>query len=477
MPSLLEQFILDMSRVGLVAPDDLHGLLDGLASEEGEAAVQKLADRLVARGKLTRYQAAVLHDGQADTLVLSNYLILEKLGAGGMGTVFKARHRRMKRTVAIKVLPRGKNRSPGDFERFQREVEAIASLNHPNIVTAYDADEAHIGQFLVMEYIEGSDLDAVVKAGGPLPVREAVDATLQAARALEYAHREGIVHRDIKPANLLRDARGTIKVADLGLARLTRGLADTVADGGLTQAGTVFGTVDYMSPEQALDSKDADRQADIYSLGCSLHFLLMGRPVYHAETLMGKLLAHRDHPIPSLRKARADIPEPLDAVFQRMVAKAVTARYPSMTDVIRDLTTLLQALEPTAPIVRRPVAELTVQLVEPSKAQSLMIGALLRNQGIAHVDWQSDGHSALEAMRQAPPDVVLCALHLADMTGLQLLEAMRIDAHLRTVGFLLVSSEHDAHHMAALRQAGAAAILPKPFQAEQLQQALAEIMA
>src|SRR5262249_10124091 len=153
-------------------------------------------------------------------------------------------------------------------QRFQREVEAVARLSHPNIVMAHDADEAEVGHFLVMEFVNGRDLATEVQKRGPLPVREAADYIVQAARALEYAHAQGIIHRDIKPANLLRDVNGVVKVADLGLARFNDALDRPPEDGGpLTQTGTVMGTADFMSPEQAMALPNVDHRADIYSLG------------------------------------------------------------------------------------------------------------------------------------------------------------------------------------------------------------------
>ncbi len=200
--------------------DDVQEFMASMSTVPERWDERLLGEYLEAQGKLTSFQAAAIAQRKLDNLIFGNYVVLDKLGAGGMGTVYKARHRRMKRLVAIKVLPRAQTKSRDQFDRFQREVEAIGRLNHPNIVTAYDADESSAESFLVMEYVEGSDLADVIRDDGPLTIRLAVDCVLQAARALEYAHAQGIMHRDIKPANLLRNLKGTIKVTDLGLARV-----------------------------------------------------------------------------------------------------------------------------------------------------------------------------------------------------------------------------------------------------------------
>ncbi len=242
----------------------------------------------------------------------------------------------MHRIVAVKMLPTGMMKNPAVVARFEREVTAAAKLNHPNIVTAFDADNANGVHLLIMEYVEGSDLSALVKKSGPLSVDEAVNCILQTARGLEAAHAAGIVHRDIKPANLLLDKKGVVKILDMGLARLTADV-DSERQAELTNTGAVMGTVDYMAPEQALDTKTADARADIYALGCSLFYLLIGQAVYQGDTVMKKLLAHREQPIPSIRALRPEVSEPVEAVFWKMVAKRVEDRYQTMTEVLADL--------------------------------------------------------------------------------------------------------------------------------------------
>jgi len=285
---------------------------------------------------LTRYQAEEVYKGKAKTLVLGNYILMEKIGSGGMGQVFKTHHRRMDRFVAIKLLPPETTKDKDAIARFEREVKAAAKISHPNIVAAHDADCANGVHFLVMELVEGSDLSAVVKKQGPLSVGKAISYILQAARGLEAAHKKGVIHRDIKPANLLLSTEGTLKILDMGLARLSNDV-DAPTQAELTTTGAIMGTVDYMAPEQALSIKSVDGRADIYALGCTLHYLITGKSTYQGDTLMSRLLAHREQPIPSLRAAIADVPEELDLVFRKMVAKKVEDRYQTVTLLIADL--------------------------------------------------------------------------------------------------------------------------------------------
>lgn len=270
---------------------------------------------------------------------LDRYVILEKVGEGGMGVVYRALHAAMGRQVALKALPTGAVDSSEKIRRFRREARAVGRLSHPNIVAAFDAGEADGVHFLVMEFIEGEDLGRLVDRRGPLPVDEAVAMLVQAARGLDYAHRAGVVHRDVKPRNLIRATDGTVKVLDLGLARIRSEMTadDDMLSPDVTTVGYFFGTACYASPEQAAGDQQVDHRADIYSLGCTLHYLLIGRPPYKARSVMQTLLAHREGPIPSLSALRPEVPAVLDAVFRRMVAKEPGDRYQSMGQVMAAL--------------------------------------------------------------------------------------------------------------------------------------------
>lgn len=338
----LEQFVERLEESGLLSAETLKEFLPPL-SEPKDA--EELARELVRRGKLTRFQAQQIWQGKS--LVLGNYVLLEKIGAGGMGQVFKAEHRKIHRIAAIKILPLSLMKDARIVARFQREVQAAARLSHPNIVRAFDAGQEGNVHFLVMEYVAGSDLASTVRKNGRLPVEKVVNYILQAARGLEAAHAEGMVHRDIKPGNLLLSDEETVKILDMGLARLNAN-GDTGVEAELTQTGTIMGTVDYMAPEQALSTKSADARADIYSLGCTLYFLLTGKAVYGGDTLMKKLLAHRDQRIPAIRALRPAVPKQLEAVFSKMVAKRIADRYQTMAEVIDDLARVSYGEEPLA---------------------------------------------------------------------------------------------------------------------------------
>lgn len=275
---------------------------------------------------------------------LGDYRILTRIGGGGMGTVYKAIHERMGRFVALKVLRSEMQRDPMFLKRFDREVRTAARLSHPNVVAALDAREQDGIHFLITEFVEGIDLDALVRADGPLSVAAAVDCILQAARGLDYAHRQGVVHRDIKPANLLRDTHGVVKVLDMGLARLDSPDDPTATD--LTQTGMVMGTAAYMAPEQARDTRRADARSDIYSLGCTFYFLLNGRSMFAGESVIDTILSHVNQPIPTLTRNNTPLPAMMDGVFRRMVAKDPDDRFQTAAELVTALEALQAEVQP-----------------------------------------------------------------------------------------------------------------------------------
>jgi formylglycine-generating enzyme required for sulfatase activity/tRNA A-37 threonylcarbamoyl transferase component Bud32 len=299
-----------------------------------------LGRQLIERGWLTAYQANQLLQGRGPDLLLGPYLLLERLGEGGMGTVFKARHRTLGRLAALKVIRKERLENPDAVKRFHREVRAAAQLNHPNVVLAFDAAEAGSRTFLVMEYVEGIDLAKLVKAKGPLPVATACEYVRQAALGLQHAHERGLVHRDIKPANLLLakaspGASGSaplVKVLDMGLARLQESAGGDSSDT-LTKTGAVMGTPDFLAPEQARRSHEVDIRADLYSLGCTLYFLLTGQVPFPGGTLTEKLLKHQlEEPVP-VEQLRPEVPAGIAAVVRKLMAKRPEVRYQTPKEV------------------------------------------------------------------------------------------------------------------------------------------------
>lgn len=342
MPPRLAQFVDDLQRSGLLAASDLRSFLQSFPSERRPKDASALASELVRSRRLTRYQVQTILQGKTEGLVYGDYRVLDRIGQGGMGVVYKAEHRLMRRVVALKVLLAQRLTEPEAVQRFYHEVEVAARLTHPNVVAAYDAREEHGTHYLVMEYVQGRSLSQIVRQQGMLPVEQAVDCILQAARGLAYAHRRGVVHRDIKPGNLLVDQSGTVKVLDLGLARMLEEPGSSAHLQRLTRTGQVMGTCDYMAPEQATDSRQADARSDIYSLGCTLFRLLTGEPPYPHESLMEILWAHREEPVPALQPRLPEAPPKLEAILQRMMAKRPEDRYQTMQDVIGSLEPFLR---------------------------------------------------------------------------------------------------------------------------------------
>jgi CheY-like chemotaxis protein len=280
-----------------------------------------------------------------------------------------------------------------------------------------------------------------------------------------------VVHRDIKPGNLLRDASGVVKVADLGLAQLEA--ADLGAGEGAasTKSGAVAGTVDYMAPEQAASAGDVDHRADIYSLGCTLFYVLTGRPVFVGPTMVARLVAHRDEPPPSLRAFRSDASELLDAIFQRMVAKSPLGRYASMREVMENLDLLLRPADAARPAWNPATS--TVLLAEPSKFQANIIQDYLQQIGINDVYAFRSGQEVIDALAELPADVILTTMQLADMTGIELAQRLRHDLPWMPLGIVLMtSSEVGSENMAAVERLVISQLLIKPFDQSQLAEAL-----
>lgn len=317
----LPEFLKVLRASALVDEERLAPVIAPWRGQTGPVP-EDLAEALVAGKLLTAWQLEQLRKGKSKGFTLGKYRLLRLLGAGGMSSVYLAENPTLRQRVAIKVLPIKRVKESSYLARFEREAQAAFRLRHQNIAGAIDLETSGDVHFMVLEYIEGTDLHAKVKAEGPLDVRETADFIRQAAVGLHYAHNEGLVHRDIKPANLMLDKRGTIKILDLGLA------LDDEEDGSLTREHDekVLGTADYLAPEQARDSHTADRRSDIYSLGCTLFYLLTGKPPFSTGSLGERIRAHMNTPPPNLLEKRADVPPALAELYFRMMEKHPEAR-------------------------------------------------------------------------------------------------------------------------------------------------------
>jgi len=345
-----QTFLSFLVRSELVSPRQLDELLPKLP-ESNRGRV--LARALVELGVLTRFQAERILAGRTAGFHLGQYRILDQVGKGGMGRVYKAEHLTMGRIVALKVLAPDLTQSERARELFRREVQAAARLVHPNIVTAYDANHIDDRFFLVLEFVDGPNLDQLIRTQGPLSIGLACDYIRQVAAGLQGAHLLNMVHRDIKPANILVQRRGLqpdqpglVKISDFGLARLhTPGSEDAndPAGGGtiLTRDNSVMGTPDFLSPEQARSLHKLDIRSDIYSLGCTFYFLLTGQVPFPGGNALDKMIRHTtEAPLP-VERYRADVPASVVAICEKMLAKNPEKRYATPADVVA-------ALEPFA---------------------------------------------------------------------------------------------------------------------------------
>ncbi len=335
-------FLGSLKRSGLLSREQYSSIKE-MAPEVERGRV--LARMMVERGLLTRFQAERLLVGRTSGFHLDQYVILEELGRGGMGRVYRAEHQTMHRIVALKILAPDLTRNDRARDMFLREVRAVAQLVHPNIVTAFDANQVGDRFYLVLEYVDGPNLDQLVKAQGPLSIGQACDFIRQAAQGLQAAHVAGLVHRDIKPANILVQRRaadgspGLVKISDFGLAKLIDQSGDSPAGTILTKPNTVMGTPDYLSPEQARCMHSLDIRSDLYSLGCTFYYLLTGQVPFPGGTSMQKLIRHSsDQPMP-VEALRPEVPDAVREIIRKLLNKRPEDRYQTPAEVV-------QALEP-----------------------------------------------------------------------------------------------------------------------------------
>jgi serine/threonine protein kinase len=323
--------VLELVRKSELADDDvLRGFL--LKSGPLPSSADDTATRLVQSGILTKFQAQFILQGKHKGFRLGPYRILDQIGVGGMGQVYLAEHIFLNRRVALKVLPSRLAADKNGVNRFYREARAVAALDHPNVVRAYDVAFENNAHFLVLEYIEGRTFEELLnEAGGRLPVNIACEYVLQAAAGLQHAHEKGISHRDIKPANLLVNPEGVVKILDMGLAKFFQ---NSPTDS--QEPTPVMGTADYIAPEQAIACSAADHRADIYSLGATLYHLVTGEPPFHGS-VAAKLIAHQLHDVPTAHEIHEDVPEGISDIIAKMMAKEPVDRYQTAADVVQAL--------------------------------------------------------------------------------------------------------------------------------------------
>jgi serine/threonine protein kinase len=327
-----------LRRSGLVEEPRLTSFLEKTSAAHGDQALEdqdKIADLMIEGGLITRWQADKLLAGKHKGFRLGKYKLLGQIGKGGMSSVYLAEHELMRRRVAIKVLPQNRVGDASYLDRFRLEARAVAKLDDPNIVRAYDIDNEGNIHYIVMEYVDGKDLHQLVSQNGPMDFDAAADYVAQVANGLQHAHEMGMVHRDIKPANCLVDRHQTVKLLDLGLAKLTE---DDQASLTMANEENVLGTADYLAPEQALNSHGADSRSDIYSLGCTLYFLLTGQPPFPEGSISERLLKHQTATPESIFKLRSDTPPSLVDICEQMMAKKPDDRFQTAGDVAGRLT-------------------------------------------------------------------------------------------------------------------------------------------
>ncbi len=358
MPAVSIADFADILRIGHLLESRQLAEVSGLGAQWVEP--KALAGELIRRGWLTPFQVNSIFRGRHDELNFGSYVLQERLGEGGMGKVYKARDWKLCRTVALKVVRKERLGDADAVRRFQREIRAAAQLSHPNIVHAFDAGDSGDRHFYVMEYVDGIDLARLVRRDGPLPIEEARDCVRQAALGLQHAYECGLVHRDIKPHNLLRtrgaNGQTIVKILDMGLARLDRGGEGHDSDA-MTREGVVMGTLDYLAPEQARNAHLADTRADLYSLGCTLYFLLTGQPPFSGGTPTEKLIKHQMDSPPPVERLRADVPAWLNAVVERLLAKKPEHRFQTPAEAAEALIA-----------VHRPAVDASAQPPSPMKS-------------------------------------------------------------------------------------------------------------
>ena len=339
-----KSFLKLLERSGIIAEDRLKSSLAKLSTKADGKTIKlnDLAGHLLKSGLITQWHIDKLLAGKYKGFFLGKYKLLGHLGSGGMSSVYLAQHKISEQFRAIKVLPRKKVADRSYLDRFYLEARVAASLNHPNVIRIYDICNEGDTHYMVMEYVDGTDLYELGKKDGPLDFNSAAKFTAQAAEGLIHAHEQDLVHRDIKPANLFKTDQGLIKILDLGLALVNQDDSQSLT---VLHNEKVMGTADYLSPEQAVNSHDVDSRADIYSLGCTLYFLLTGHPPFPKGSLAQRIAMHQSLAPKSLYESRPECPESLVKICEKMMAKNANDRYQTCDEVKTELMALVESGE------------------------------------------------------------------------------------------------------------------------------------
>lgn len=425
---------------------------------------EQLLEKLVDRHMLTHFQADAVRSGDGEDLILGHYRLLDVLGQGGMGTVYRAEHLQLRRLVALKVMARTVEGNPRLLHRFYSEARAVARLQHPNIVTCFDAGRAArsgpgglVRDYFVMEFIPGQDLYALIREKGPLTPHRACDLFRQVADALSEAHKHGLVHRDIKPSNILVTPDWQAKVLDFGLARLP--------NRNVTEAGTLLGTVGYMAPEQAKDPHAVDARADLWSIGATMYWALTGREPYPESGNPVRDLHRRFTTAPDpVRQVRPEVPVEVSDLVARLMDTDPDQRFPSARTVAAALTGFTLWLPSAPPVVEtaRAVGKERVLVVDDEPSLRRWMTILLKGQ--YEVREAEDGESALADLTANPPDVVVADVNLPGLSGPELVQRIRAAIpDPEQVKILLVSGALPAEALGGLAVSGADDFLSKPF--------------
>jgi serine/threonine protein kinase len=329
----LTDFLQTLERSRLVDQSKVNALRASLDPQEHDDLASVIR-ALVERRLLTKFQAQKILAGKSGPFFLGKYKIMRQLGEGGMGKVYYARHTETRRKAAIKVLPPKRAAAERNaLIRFRREAEMSRRLSHPHVAETLEVGEDAGVHFMVMEYIPGQNLYEMVHRGGPLRVWDAARLFSGVAQGLGHIHKFGVIHRDIKPSNIMVTPDGTAKLLDLGLARGDSAEEDVT----LTKPGTVVGTIDYISPEQASGAHVADERSDIYGLGCTLYFAVARKMPYAGGDLMSKIYRHRMEEPELLEKFAAHVPREFGALVRKMMAKDPADRYQNADELVHDL--------------------------------------------------------------------------------------------------------------------------------------------